>query len=279
MAEARQRIEALDRERVRFYKDTYHVNWYDCRLYDCVVDTHLLSIKGAAEEVVRMAERISRAPSEAAAPAGASRDTAPTLGLPRREPVEGAPPPDGQIIAIRDGQVRVRPMTSGDAPRLGAMLQSLPARDILFLRRNVTDPLVVEQLERDVLDGKVLTLLAETLPGPGEQPEVVGEATLRHSEVPWTSHTGEVRAIVSPAYRGRGLGITLLREILRAAADAGIDKVTAETIAEQTTTQAVLAKLGFVEEGRFSGYTRDLTGNPHDLVVMTYTRPPLPDEE
>jgi hypothetical protein len=41
----------------------------------------------------------------------------------------------------------------------------------------------------------------------------------------------------------------------------------------------VLGRLGFVEEGHFAGYARDLAGQPHDLVVMTYTRPPLPEEE
>jgi ribosomal protein S18 acetylase RimI-like enzyme len=64
-----------------------------------------------------------------------------------------------------------------------------------------------------------------------------------------------------------------LREILRAAHDAGIEKVTAETLAEQTGAREMLSRLGFVEEGRFAGYARDLAGAPHDLIVMTHTEP------
>jgi len=142
----------------------------------------------------------------------------------------------------------------------------------MFLRRNVTDPTVIDAWERDVVDGRILTLLAETVAEEGERPDVVGEASLRPSEVPWTSHVGEVRAVTCPDWRGRGLGSTLLREILRAAHDAGIEKVSAETMAEQSRTRQVLQRLGFVEEGRFAGYARDLNGTPHDLVVMTYTQ-------
>ncbi len=77
--------------------------------------------------------------------------------------------------------------------------------------------------------------------------------------------------MTAPDWRGRGLGAALLREILRAAHDAGIEKVSAETMAEQSHTRELLGRLGFVEEGRYTGYARDLAGNPHDLIVMTHT--------
>ena len=277
-AEARRQIEALDRERVRFYRDAYHVNWYDTRLYDCVVDTQLLGIHGAAEAILRTAERVCAArpgsggpqPATAGTPAAAS-----AAMVAASAPVER----QGEIVAIRDGAVCIRPMTSGDSGRLLALVRSLPPEDLLFLRRDVTDPLVVEAWERDVLDGKLFTLLAETVSDGGEPGEVVGEASLRRSEAPWTRHVGEVRAIVASSHRRRGLGVTLLREILRAAADAGIEKVTAETMAEQRRTREVLARLGFRQEGYYEGYASDLSGMRHDLVVMTYTRPSIPSTE
>ena len=266
--EARRQIETLDRERVRFYQDAYHVNWYDTRLYDCIVDTHLLGIRGSAETVLQMAERVCVARKEAApAAAGTSASAAAAAAG------EDLPPQvEGEIVKLKQGEVCIRPMTSGDAPALLALFRTLPPEDLMFLRRNVTDPAVIEAWEREVVDGRILTLLAETVAGDGERPEVVGEASLRPSEVPWTSHVGEVRAVTCPDWRGRGLGSTLLREILRAAHDAGIEKVTAETMAEQSRTREVLQRLGFVEEGRFAGYARDLSGTPHDLVVMTYTQ-------
>jgi cytidylate kinase/RimJ/RimL family protein N-acetyltransferase len=280
--EARKQIETQDRERVRFYHDTYHVNWYDTRLYDCVVDTHLLGVSGAAEVVLAMAERVCAAPAEPAASPAVTKSAASTPAVtapavppaPTAGPPAAAPPaPEGELVSLREGTVRIRPMTSGDAGALLALFRSLPPEDLLFLRRDVTNPLVVEAWERDVVDGKMLTLLAETDPQSGERPAVVGEASLRRSEVPWTSHVGEVRAIVAPSHRNVGLGFALLREILRAAQDAGIEKVTAETMAEQKNTRRLLSRLGFIEEGLYAGYARDLAGQYHDLVVMTFTRP------
>src|SRR5215208_4293631 len=262
--EARRQAEDYDRERVRFYHDAYHVNWFDARLYDCVVDTHLLGIHGAADIVLEMAQRVGVPRPEAIA-TGADAPVAPVA-----TPGGAA---EGEVVELKDATARLRPMRSGDAPGLLALFRSLPPEDLLFLRRNVTDERVIDAWERDVVDGRAFTLLAESLPEGDRPPRVVGEATLRPSEVPWTSHVGEVRAVTSPDWRGKGLGAALLREILRSAHDAGITKVSAETMAEQAHTRELLRRLGFVEEGHYAGYARDLSGAPHDLIVMTHTEP------
>jgi RimJ/RimL family protein N-acetyltransferase len=177
------------------------------------------------------------------------------------------------VVELKDATVRLRPMRGGDAPALLALFRSLPPEDLLFLRRNVTDERVIEAWEREVVDGRAFTVLAETLAEGETPPRVVGEATLLPSQVPWTSHVGEVRAVTAPDWRGKGLGAALLREILRSAHDAGITKVSAETMAEQKHTRELLRRLGFVEEGHYAGYARDLGGVPHDLIVMTHTEP------
>lgn len=261
-ADARREAETWDRERVRFYQDAYHVNWFDLRLYDCIVDTHLLGVHGAVDTILQEAERVCVARPEASAVETAKQGA-----------VE--PPPrhtEGELVELKDGQVRIRPMSGGDAPALLTFFRSLPPEDLLFLRRNVTDATVIDAWERDVVDGRMFTLLAESV-ADGGRSEVVGEASLRPSEVPWTSHIGEVRVVTAPSWRGRGLGSALLREVLRAAHDAGIEKVTAETLAEQAGAREMLSRLGFVEEGRYAGYARDLDGVPHDLIVMTHTEP------
>jgi len=261
--EARRRIEGQDRERVRFYNDTYHVNWYDSRLYDCVVDTHLLGLHGAADMVVTMAERVCVALPE---PLPALE----AISIQRAEAATPIAPDPGQVVTMHDEAVRIRPMGSGDAPRLLGFFRDLPPQDLLFLRRDVTNSFVADEWERDVIDGRMITLLGENIPEDGSAPSVIGEASLRRSEVPWTSHVGEVRVVVSEGYRSKGLGATLLKELLRAADAAGIEKVTADMIAEQTGARRLFSSLGFIEEGHYSGHARDQAGHPHDLVVMTY---------
>jgi cytidylate kinase/L-amino acid N-acyltransferase YncA len=253
LEQARREVEDNDRERVRFYQTAYHVSWYDLRLYDLVLDTQLTGIEGAATAIVDLAracveERPEPAPPSPAAPSPAAvvMEEAPTIN-----------------IAGRD--IRIRPMTPSDAGALLAFFRSLPPEDLLFLRRNVTDELTIDAWARDVADGRIITLLAE------DAGTVVGEASLRPSDVPWTRHVGEVRVVIAPEMRGRGLGRALLQEIMEAARAAGVEKLTAEMTVEQAAARRLFERTGFVEEGRFRAYTRDQAGHPHDLLVMTHT--------
>jgi cytidylate kinase/L-amino acid N-acyltransferase YncA len=253
MEKAQKEIEESDRERVRFYQSAYHVNWYDLRLYDLVVDTQLLGIRGATEMIAEMAKRASSTTAEIPVAAAAA-----TL----------EPSVNGAMVAVGDERLRLRPMTPADAGALLALFRSLEPKDLLFLRRDVTDELIVDAWARDVADGKVITLLAETADG-----SVVGEASLHPSFVPWTRHVGEVRVVTAPEARQRGLGRALLREILEAARAAGLEKLTAEMTVEQGSARRLFEGMGFVEEGRYRAYARDQEGTPHDLLVMTYSAP------
>ncbi len=258
LAQARREIEASDRERVRFYQSAYHVNWYDLRLYDLVVDTSVIGLHRAAEliaEVARQCCAVAPEPPLAAATAPAQAETEPERA-------------EAHTVTLNGETVHLRPMRPGDAGALLALARSLPPEDLLFLRRDVTDERVIDAWARDVADGRVITILAES-----ESGEVLGEASLYPSDVPWTRHVGEVRVITAPRVRGKGLGHVLLREIMAAAKAAGIEKLTAQMTVEQEPARRLFEAMGFTEEGRFRAYARDQAGASHDLVVMTYTAP------
>jgi L-amino acid N-acyltransferase YncA len=157
-------------------------------------------------------------------------------------------------------------MSPSDTGALLAMMRSFPPEDLLFMRNDVTNERVVDAWGRDVADGRVFTILAEDDGG-----RVVGEASMRPSEVPWTSHVAEVRVMTAPEMRGRGLGRALLNEILAAARAAGIEKLTAEMTVEQAGARRLFEGMGFNEEGHYRGHARDQQGQPHDVLVMTYT--------
>lgn len=256
---ARAQVEESDRERVCFFRTAYHVDWYDLRLYDVVVDTQLVGVDGATELIVDLARRACAEVPEAALPREAPAPAPPPALVAR--PEEGV-----ELITLGDERLRIRPMTPADAGALLALFRSLPREDLLFLRRDVRSELVLDAWAREVADGKIVTLLAETAAG-----SVVGEASLRPSEVPWTGHVGEVRVIVAPAWRGRGLGRALLQEMMAAAHAAGVEKLVAEMMVEQTGARRLFEALGFREEGRYRAYARDQAGALHDLVVVTAT--------
>ncbi len=254
---ARAEVEQSDRERVRFYRSAYHADWYDLRLYDLVVDTSILTVHGAAAMIAEMAKQACVTTQEPPLPEAAAAASAIAA--------EGG---DDESTELRvDGaELRVRPMTPADAGGLLALCRSLPPLDLLFLRNDVTDERVIDAWARDVADGRIVTMLAESPDG-----EIAGMASLRPSDVPWTQHVGEVRVITSPTLRARGLGRALMKEIMHAARAAGIEKLTAEMTVEQSGARKLFERLGFKEEGRFRNYARDQEGNLHDLVVMTHT--------
>ncbi len=267
-AQARREIEASDRERVRFYQSAYHVNWYDLRLYDLVLDTSVTGIHRAAELIAEVARQCCAAPPEPPLTAGPPAPRPTVAPLPRAEegPAEGPEESEAHTVTLNGETVRLRPMRPDDAGALLALFRSLPSEDLLFLRRDVTDERVLDAWARDVADGRVITILAESARG-----DVLGEASLYPSEVPWTRHVAEVRVITAPRARGKGLGRFLLREIMAAAKAAGIEKLVAQMTVEQEAARRLFERLGFSEEGRFRAYARDQTGAPHDLVVMTAT--------
>lgn len=261
LAQARREIEVSDRERARFYQSAYHVNWYDLRLYDLALDTAVLGVHRAADVITEVARQCCAAPPEPA--------VAPAIG--REAGGEGEVEPEraeAHTITLNGETVHLRPMRPGDAGALLALARSLPPEDLLFLRRDVTDERVIDAWARDVADGRVVTVLAES-----ESGEVLGEASLYPSDVPWTRHVAEVRVITAPRVRGKGLGRILLREIMAAARAAGIEKLTAQMTVEQVAARRLFEAVGFTEEGRFRAYARDQAGAPHDLVIMTYTAP------
>jgi L-amino acid N-acyltransferase YncA len=191
----------------------------------------------------------------------AHTDYAPVLAdrLPRTEEVNGEP-------------VTLRLMTADDATALHTFFQEMAEEnpyDLLFLRRDVTSGKEIDVWLQEIAAGEAVTVLAVA------DGQVLGEASLHRNDVPWTRHVGNVRVIVDAQQRGRGLSRLLLGEVFAIALSCGIERVVAEMMAEQASAKGLFASIGFVEEGRFHAYARDLDGNLHDLVFMTAGRPEM----
>jgi ribosomal protein S18 acetylase RimI-like enzyme len=84
----------------------------------------------------------------------------------------------------------------------------------------------------------------------------------------WSSHVGELRLVVAPAYRGRGLGRDLARHALAQALEMGLRKVIVEVVARQEGTIGMFNALGFRGEALLADHIRDGHGDLQDLVVL-----------
>jgi len=154
--------------------------------------------------------------------------------------------------------MQIRQLEFGDRDALARFLERVPESDRTFFKEDVVDPAVI--------DGWMQ-------PGPArtiaiDDGEVVGWLSV----VPlhgWSSHVGEVRLIVDPMHRGRGIGRALARRAVVEALELGLKKMVVEVIAVQEPTIAMFRSLGFDPEALLSDHVRDRAGELRDLMVLS----------
>jgi ribosomal protein S18 acetylase RimI-like enzyme len=87
----------------------------------------------------------------------------------------------------------------------------------------------------------------------------------------WSSHVGEVRVIVDPAHRGRGVGPALAPRPVREGLPLELTKVVVEVVADQEPTILMFRSLGFEPEALLLDHVRDRTGELRDLLVLAHS--------
>jgi ribosomal protein S18 acetylase RimI-like enzyme len=98
---------------------------------------------------------------------------------------------------------------------------------------------------------------------------IVGEAVLIRERGPARSHLGELRVVVSPDYRDKGLGTTLVRELCDIASDDEYTGILFEVIPDMEREAYDTAQwLGFIRTGTIEGGARDQQGHLHDVALM-----------
>ena len=86
----------------------------------------------------------------------------------------------------------------------------------------------------------------------------------------WSDHVAELRLVVDPAARGRGVGRALARWALVQALDCGLRKLFVEVVADQEGAVAMFTALGFQAEGLLRDHVRDRGGELRDLVLLAH---------
>jgi L-amino acid N-acyltransferase YncA len=168
------------------------------------------------------------------------------------------------LIQVSGRTVELRPMGSTDREAMLRFAQALPPHDLLFLRRDISDPVGVDDWLRDIERGQVTTLLA-TADG-----ELQGYVTVHRNSLRWSRHVAELRVVVAPGNRGGGLGRALTEAAFRLALEEGIEKIVARMTPDQKGAIAVFEGLGFRAEALLRDEVKDRDGNAHDLLVMSH---------
>jgi RimJ/RimL family protein N-acetyltransferase len=168
-----------------------------------------------------------------------------------------------RTVALGGAPLELRFMRAGDEAAVSAFARNLPAHDLLFLPRDITHPKVLAAWVHELERGALTTLLALR----GE--EVVGCATIARDPLSWSPHVAELRVVVAPGERGKGLGRALSTQAGEIAVQGGVEKLTAHMTPDQIGAVTVFETMGFRAEALLRDHVRDAAGAKHDLVILS----------
>ena len=119
--------------------------------------------------------------------------------------------------------MEIRPVQPDDQAALIAFFHRMPEADRTFFKEDVDDPDVVTSWARPG-GARVIAV---------EGGEVLGSVAV----VPlhgWSSHVGEVRLVVDPERRGRGIGRALAQRAVLEAMEMSLAKLVVDVIASRS---------------------------------------------
>jgi len=177
------------------------------------------------------------------------------MNVPRKYP---------RTVSCNGSTVELSLMSPGDAADLKAFVASLPEHDLLFLSRDITHPKVIDAWLAAIADGRVRSLVAR------ENGAFVGCTAIVLHELSWSRHVGELRVLVSPALRGKGLGRLLIQECFVQAMELGLAKLCVQMTVDQRAAIAGFEGIGFRAEALFRNHVKDRDGKLHDLAVLSH---------
>jgi ribosomal protein S18 acetylase RimI-like enzyme len=168
-----------------------------------------------------------------------------------------------QIELSDKSTISIRPMGSDDEVALLDFFLHIPEDERYYLKEDVTSPDVIRQWAEHLNYSRALPLLAFV----GDR--IVADGTLHRRRAGATKHRGEIRVVVDPEFRNKGIGTELMRELIEIARDSDLERITIELVAqEQESALQTAEALGFVRLATIPNYYRDVNGKPHDKLMM-----------
>lgn len=144
-----------------------------------------------------------------------------------------------------------------------AFIRRLPESDLTFVKMDVADAALTAlpdapgtrwvDVETDGTDAGTVNAIAALIPLTG-----------------WSDHVAELRLVVDPSTRGRGIGRALAQHAVTHALRSGLLKVVVEVPAAQERITEMFLDLGFTGEALLRDHFRDRSGQLQDLIMLAY---------
>jgi len=156
--------------------------------------------------------------------------------------------------------IEIRPLEAGDFTALQAFFRRVPDGDRTFFKEDVLDPDVVARWPTASGARRILGVDGDT---------VCGSISIVRGTA-WSSHVGELRLVVDPTYRGRGIGTQLARAGMLAGVEMGLKKLVVEASADQESTIVLFNRLGFEGEALLREHVCTHDGEYRDLIMLAH---------
>ena len=166
-------------------------------------------------------------------------------------------------IKLKSGeQITLQLFSIDDLELLVDFYASLPEKDRMFLR--------IDVLKRENIVARygnpnydlIFPVIAL------HKNKIVGEGTLFRAEFGWMRNLGELRCVVSDAFRRKGLCTILVRELFLRAVSTDLYKIQAAVMEDQISAIAAFKRMGFKQEALLKKHVTDVQGKRHNLVIL-----------
>ncbi|MBI2486464.1 MAG: GNAT family N-acetyltransferase [Deltaproteobacteria bacterium] len=168
-------------------------------------------------------------------------------------------------LILKDAtKITVRPAEKEDLEDLFSFFSRIPRSDLLIYKDDVTRWETIESWFMSTRYNKILQLVA--LKGS----EIVGKGTL-HKEGLYWHNAAELKLIISPDCRARGLGLQMFKILLAESLVHGFEKVIVRYAVDNKSFMRILDHFGFKPEAVLRRYISDEHAKGcRDLVVASY---------
>lgn len=160
--------------------------------------------------------------------------------------------------------ITLRPLEPGDEAAVLAFARGLPPHDLLFARRDLTEPRVVRAWFEAVEAGEIHSQVAVS------DGEIAGYNALIVDPHSWSAHVGEIRIMVGEKYRRHGVGKMLAQAAFEKALELGLAKLTASMTVDQHGAIALFEDMGFRGEALLRDHVKTHEGETCDLAIFSH---------
>lgn len=168
-----------------------------------------------------------------------------------------------KTVKLKDGtKATIRSLNVNDVEKSLAFFRNLPPEQRLYLRVDVTDPVIVERRIKNLGLTDIKRIVAEV------EGEIVADAGLELRPHGWERHLADFRLIVSPDYNGKGLGMLMAEELYEMALKENVEEMIVEIMAPQENAKTIFERLGFRQDTIIKNFVKDIDGKKQDLILM-----------